>query len=79
MYTRRHTTLNLDVKLLEEAQSVLGTKQTTETIHRALREIVDRDKRQRLLEMGTGDLTPQRLSEVRKNRCSDSPDKSLPA
>jgi hypothetical protein len=32
----RHTTLNLDMDLVEEARRVLKTKQVTETVHRAL-------------------------------------------
>lgn len=68
MAVRRHTTLNLDVDLIEEARHVLGTAQATETIHRALQEVIDRDKRSRLLDMGTGDLTPERLNEIRTNR-----------
>ncbi|MGI8550948.1 MAG: type II toxin-antitoxin system VapB family antitoxin [Dehalococcoidia bacterium] len=68
MATRRRTTLNLDYALLEEARHVLGTTQTTETIHRALREVINRDKRRRLLDMGIGDLTPDRREEMRRNR-----------
>jgi Arc/MetJ family transcription regulator len=65
---RRHTMLDLDVELMKEAQRVLGTTGATETIHRALQEVVNRDKRRRLLNMGTGELTPERLEEVRQNR-----------
>lgn len=71
---KKRTTLNLDLKLIDEAQQVLGTTQATETIHRALREVVDRKKRQRLLDMGTGTLTPERLEEVRQNRSFDNAD-----
>jgi Arc/MetJ family transcription regulator len=42
---RRHTTLDLDATLLEEAAAVLGTKRTTETVHAALREVVARRRR----------------------------------
>lgn len=68
MSVRRRMTLNLDMELVEEAKHVLGTTQTTETIHRALQEIINREKRRRLLEIGIGDLTPQRLEEMRRNR-----------
>jgi Arc/MetJ family transcription regulator len=74
MGSRRHTTLNLDMELVEKAQSVLGTSQTTETIHRALQEAVDLDKRRQLLDMGIGDLTPERLEEMRRVRSFDSSD-----
>ena len=36
---RKHTTLNLDLVLLREAQQELGTTEKTETIHRALEEL----------------------------------------
>jgi Arc/MetJ family transcription regulator len=75
---RRHTTLNLDVRLVEEAQRVLGTTQTTETIHQALQEVVDRDKRRLLLGMGTGDLTPQGLEKMRRSRTFDGADTPEP-
>ncbi len=68
MTSRRHTTLNLDMALIDEARRVLGTTQATETIHRALQEVIARDKRRLLLDMGTGDLTPQLLEEMRQNR-----------
>jgi hypothetical protein len=76
MAARRHTTLNLDMELVEEAQRVLGTPRATETIHRALQEIVNRDKRRRLLDMGVGDLTPQRLEAMRRNRSFSGEDPS---
>jgi Arc/MetJ family transcription regulator len=73
MTTRRHTTLNLDPLLIQEAQQVLGTTRATDTIHRALREVIDRDKRRRLLDMGVGELTPDRLEDIRANRSFTDP------
>jgi Arc/MetJ family transcription regulator len=64
---RQHTTVNLDMQLMGEAQRILGTRQVTETIHRALQEIVNRDKRRRLLDLGLGDMTPEMLEEMRRN------------
>lgn len=46
----RRTSLNLDFELVGEARDALGTKGTTETVHAALREIVSRERRRRLLE-----------------------------
>jgi Arc/MetJ family transcription regulator len=40
----RHTTLNLDMDLVEEARRVLKTEHVTETVHRALREVVSAQK-----------------------------------
>lgn len=74
MRSRRHTTLNLDMELVEEAGQVLGTARATDTIHVALQEVIDRDKRRRLLDMGLGDLTPERLQDLRRNRPFDGAD-----
>ena len=63
---RKHTTFNLD--LLHEAQRELGTKEKTETIHRALEEVINRRRRQRLAERALPDLTHERLEESRRSR-----------
>ena len=47
----RRTSLNLDTALLDEARQVLGTHGTTETVNRALAEVVRHDKLRRLTEM----------------------------
>jgi Arc/MetJ family transcription regulator len=65
---RKHTTLNLDVDLLRAAQEVLGTSQTTETVHRALMEVVNRRKREQLAAYDFPDLTPEFVDEMRRDR-----------
>jgi Arc/MetJ family transcription regulator len=47
----KRTSLNLDMSLVDEAREVLGTRGTTETVHRALAEVVRQDKLRRLTEM----------------------------
>jgi Arc/MetJ family transcription regulator len=47
----KRTSLNLDMSLVEEARDVLGTNGTTETVHKALAEVVRHDKLRRLTEM----------------------------
>ena len=47
----KRTSLNLDVDLVDEAKGVLGTRGTTETVNRALAEVVRHDKLRRLTEM----------------------------
>jgi Arc/MetJ family transcription regulator len=47
----KRTSLNLDLSLLDEARQVLGTRGTTETVNRALAEVVRHDKLLRLTEM----------------------------
>lgn len=74
---KKHTTLNLDMDLVREAQRVLGTRKATETIHRALEDVIAREKRRQLLEMGVGDLSPERLEEMRRNRAPE-PDGAVP-
>lgn len=65
---RKHTTLNLDMDLLQEAQEELGTREKTETIHRALEEAINLRRRQRLADRTLPGLTPERLEEMRRNR-----------
>jgi Bacterial antitoxin of type II TA system, VapB len=48
---KKRTSLNLDVSLVGEAREVLGTRGTTETVNRALAEVVRHDKLRRLTEM----------------------------
>jgi len=40
----KRTSLNLDLELVGEARAVLGSNGTTDTIHRALEEVVRREK-----------------------------------
>ena len=45
----KRTSLNLDMSLVEEARKELGTTGTTETVHRALDEVVRQAKLRRLV------------------------------
>jgi Arc/MetJ family transcription regulator len=45
----KRTSLNLDMSLVEEARKELGTNGTTETVHRALDEVVRQAKLRRLV------------------------------
>jgi Arc/MetJ family transcription regulator len=44
----KRTSLNLDMSLVEEAREVLGTRGTTETVNKALAEVVQQDKLRQL-------------------------------
>jgi Arc/MetJ family transcription regulator len=44
----KRTSLNLDLDLVAEARQVLGSNGTTDTVHRALEEIVRGEKLRRL-------------------------------
>jgi Arc/MetJ family transcription regulator len=68
--TVRRTNINLDRELVKAAAAVLGTAQTTETVHAALREVVDRAARRRLAGREFADLTPAALEEMRRPRKS---------
>ncbi|HEX4745667.1 MAG TPA: type II toxin-antitoxin system VapB family antitoxin [Gaiellaceae bacterium] len=66
----RRTSLNLDLDLVAQAREVLGTRTTTETIHRALEEVVRRDAL-RWLASWTPDLTLDELERLRSPRLAD--------
>jgi Arc/MetJ family transcription regulator len=61
---RKHTTIDLDLHLVNEAKEALGTRKTSETVHAALREAVRASQRRRLLELDT-DLTLDDLERAR--------------
>lgn len=69
---RKHTTINLDLALLHEAAQILGTQGSTDTIHAALREVVNRQKRQLLLDYDFPGLTLESLEMARGLRTSAS-------
>jgi len=66
--TIRRTNINLDKELVEAAAAVLGTSRTTDTVHAALREVVDRAARERLARRDLVDLTPSALERIRRPR-----------
>jgi len=47
----KRTSLNLDMSLVDEAREALGTRGATETVNKALAEVVRQDKLRRLTEM----------------------------
>ncbi len=63
-HTVRRTSLNLDFELVGEAREALGTKGTTETVHAALREIVLRRRRRRLLEYDFSEFDNEQLERL---------------
>jgi Arc/MetJ family transcription regulator len=44
----KRTSMNLDMSLVDEAREVLGTNGTTETVHKALADVVRQDKLRQL-------------------------------
>ena len=76
---RKHTTLNLDMDLLMDAQRELGTSTATETIHRALLEAINLRRRQRLMNADLSSLTAEKLEQMRQNPEYISADDLQPA
>ncbi len=70
MVTR--TTINLDMELVAQARGVLGTGNTTDTVHAALRDVVRRDRLRRLSER-EWDFTLEDLKEMRRSRMETKP------
>ena len=61
----KRTSLNLDMSLVDEAREVLGTRGTTETVHRALAEAVRQARLQRLAAR-TFHMTEEELDALRR-------------
>jgi Arc/MetJ family transcription regulator len=64
----RRTNINLDTELVDAAAAVLGTARTTDTVHAALRAVIDRAARERLATRDFDDLTPEVLELLRRPR-----------
>jgi Arc/MetJ family transcription regulator len=62
----KRTNINLDTELLDAAAAVLGTARTIDTVHAALRDVVDRAARERLARRDFADLTPGALERLRR-------------
>jgi Arc/MetJ family transcription regulator len=68
MHMVRRTSLNLDLDLVAEAREVLGSSGTTDTVHRALEEVVRQQKLRWLAEQDFSELTPEVLDRLRATR-----------
>ena len=64
----KRTSLNLELDLVAEACRVLGTKGTTETVHRALEDVVRRQRLRELAEWRFDDLPNGWLDDLRRWR-----------
>ncbi len=65
---KKHTTLDLDARLVREAADVLGTERITDTVHAALAEVVARRKRAWLAAFDFPGLSPESLAAMRQPR-----------
>lgn len=68
---RKHTTIDLDPELVQEAAEALGTKRTTDTIHAALSEVVRHRQRLAVLEFRPA-LDLADLDAMRSHRFAES-------
>jgi Arc/MetJ family transcription regulator len=66
----RRTSLNLDHELVAQARDILETRTATETVHRALEEVIRREALQWLANW-TPDLTLEELERLRRPRFAD--------
>lgn len=64
----KRTSLNLDLDLIADARDILGTNGTTDTVHRALEDVVRRQHLRELAKMRFEDLTPEALVALRRTR-----------
>jgi Arc/MetJ family transcription regulator len=69
----RRTTINLDVELVAQAREILKTKNATDTVHGALRDVVRRERLQRLTEWDLDGLTLEGIKEMRRSRVETRP------
>lgn len=69
----RRTTINLDTELVAEAREVLKTRNTTDTVHDALRDVVRRERLKRLGEWDLEGLTLESIKEMRRSRVETKP------
>lgn len=72
----RRTSLNLDVELVNAAKDVLHTTETTETINRALEDVVRHARLQRLAGRRF-EVPPEELEALRRPRTAEAPPVSL--
>ena len=64
----KRTSLNLELDLVAQARDVLDTRGTTDTIHRALEEVVRRERLRVLALEPFEDLTLESLEQLRAPR-----------
>lgn len=64
----KRMTFNADADLLQRAQQVLGTATATDTINRALAQVVQAESLTGFADLPPLDMTPEMLSALRKPR-----------
>jgi Arc/MetJ family transcription regulator len=62
----KRTSLNLDLDLVAQARKVLGTNGTTDTVHRALEDVIREERLRRLADWTFEHLTPADEEELER-------------
>ena len=70
----KRTSINLDLELVAEAREILGTNNTTDTVHTALREAVRHERIERLLKRRFDHMPEGWLDEERRGEHWDDED-----
>ncbi len=68
---RKHTTIDLDTELVQEAARALGTTRTTDTIHAALSDVVRRRQRLDIIDFRPA-IDLEDLDAMRAHRFAES-------
>ena len=67
----RHTNIDLDTQLVEEAAALLGTQRISDTVHAALSEVIGRMHRRGLAQRDLfDDLEPAEFEALRRPRAA---------
>ncbi len=67
----RHTNIDLDTQLVEEAAALLGTRRISDTVNVALRDVIGRAHRRRLAQRDLfDDLEPAEFEALRRPRAA---------
>ena len=69
---RKHTTIDLDMDLVERASHALGTTRVTDTVHAALDDVVRRRLRMSLVEFDPA-MDLEELAAMRAHRFAERP------
>jgi Arc/MetJ family transcription regulator len=65
----KRTNVNLDTQLVKEAAALLGTTRISDTVHAAMRDVIARERRRRLVERDLfEELEQEALEEMRRPR-----------
>jgi Arc/MetJ family transcription regulator len=70
----KRTSLNLDLDLVAQAREILETSTTTDTVHRALEDVIRRKALKRLAEWDLGGLALADLERMRRPRFFEDDD-----